>query len=1647
MPHPTADLVATGYPGGIQTSLFDTLFTPPPAPSPDPEESQQTSEAILTINPFVNYRITSADDLAAPPALRLQRNLAAIRALKSIAPDLPATPEQQRALVRYAGWGSLPKVFDPSSDVEEAAHEELTALLTSEEFNSARRSTQTSFFTPPDVITGIYKLLMKLGFNGGNVLEPAAGIGHFIGLLPEDIADDTHWTAIERDPTSAAIASALYPEANVLNCSFEKSVLSNEYFDLVIGNVPFNEVAPVDPIFNAPNFSTHNYFLVRSLAALRPGGIAALITSRFTLDAEGSSVRKVLAQEADLLTAIRLPNHTFSASAGTRIVSDLLILRKREKKRKNFKDVAWLATAEIEGVPFNEFFATNPDQVVGRLCTRLGRHGLELDVVASNETNLEQAIADRTPTQLASGCFTGDPLPPPLARDNLPPEVAEVHEGGFVVVDDNLFVRTGYSLSAHGLRSTKDIRRVKSLTALRDQYDAVISTQTAEAPVTEQHEARTRLNSLYDAFKKEFGPINQEKRTVRRDDVVIIRHPNLRSFRRDPEWPKVAALENYDPETGIAKKADIFSKRVIRPDATVTSCDSIEDALAVCLDQLGRVDLSQIAQLADKPFNTIAASLAGLIYFDPSLDAWVTADEYLSGSNIRTKLADAREAAARNPAFDVNVTALEKVQPEDVPYSQIAAQLGASWIPGTDCLDFICELLSLTETERRNVEIAHNKLDAAWHVSASLENRLAVAASRTWGTDRAHAYRIIEDSLNQRTTEIYDTIVENGVDKTVRNVEETLKAQDKQQEIEARFEEWIWSNPERAHRLATTYNHLFNNIRVPTYDGSFLRLHGASATITFDPHQKNGIWQIIRSGTSLIAHEVGAGKTFLAIAAAMESKRLGLSTKTMIVVPNHMLEDWSRSFLQLYPQANILTATSSDFHSDTRRLFLARIAAGNYDAVIITQSAFTRISVSPAFESDFVAQELARYDVMLAEAKEEGADLTVKKIEKAKEQMETRLERLINRNTKDQLLNFEDLGVDQVMYDEAQAVKNLYTPTKIRGIPTASKPSQRATDMFLKARWLHQQTPGRGLVFLTATPLTNTIAEMYVMLLMTNPEALASAGMYHFDAWASVFTKRVNALELAPDGSTFRVRTRFRFTNVPELFRMFRLRTDVQTAEMLNLPRPSLAGPAETHGYHVVATPPSEALLEYIAEIVERTEKIRQRQVRPEVDNMLLVTTDGRKAALDMRLVRPGIADDPESKLNHFARRCLKIYHDTAAERATQLVFCDLSTPGSSGFSVYRDAREKLIRGYPELGIPGADPDDIAFIHDANNDIKKARLFADMRQGRKRVMFTSTAKSGTGMNVQDRLFAEHHLDCPHRPADIQQREGRILRRGNRYESVRIYRYVTERSFDAYSWQNITYKAEEISKIMTGSISDIRTIDDIGGQVLSADQVKAIATGNPKILRKAEVDQELLKLRRKRAAWNDQRIQNRVDLTRMPDLIRYKERQLAAIQEDIERRVDTHEEAFSLSLDGRTYTDRSDAGEALHKMLIQLTGASDQLTERYVGTFAGFNLIIIARSGFNPVIRLKGSHELDRRVNLYDLTTRGLIASLEALPRSLERLAADTDQRITWELAQLEELKNQSDDAFPGEELYTALTEERDRLEAELNVDKPRAMAA
>ncbi|WP_201750319.1 DEAD/DEAH box helicase family protein [Tautonia marina] len=1572
--------------------------------------------------------------------------LAAIHTLKRIEHEhRPATPEEKGILARFGGFGPVALSIFPDpvtgryKDGWQAIGEELESLLSPEEYASARRTTFNAFYTSPAVIGAMHEAIRRFGVpESATILEPGCGTGNFL----TQAAASMRCIGVELDSLSGRIARAIHPSAEIRIENFRDTKLPEGSIDAVIGNVPFADVR-LD--YGGQKLALHDFFFAKSLDGLKPGGVLALVTSHYTLDKQNAAAREALAEKADFLGAIRLPSDAFK-NEGTKVVTDIVFLRKRAPgEPARHADAGWLESRPlaIEGasVPVNAYFLNHPEMVLGTWSRKDRLYGGDGYSVTANghfEEQLHEAIR-RLPEQAphraeAPAELTVKTKPPAFVP---PPPERHITEGSFYIDDNRRICQVesgeGRPVTYGGteLRSdgTMTGRRLAALIGLRDKARRVLQSQNEGWPEANREEARQALNLAYDRFVRAYGPINKTTFSETKDGTVIRRMPNVVKFREDPDAMLVMALEDYDELTGRAAKAAIMSRDVVGRTPPITRVASAEEGLLVSLNQKGTVSLPFIASLYGKPEEAVIQELGDLIYRDPASGAWETADEYLSG-NVRAKL---KAAEAAGPEFARNLEALKEVQPEDLLPGDIDANPGSPWIPESDIQAFAAELFGVSPPA---IRIGHLKKDAIWSVDADYAATASVAATSDYGTPRANGVTLLEQALNLKTPVIYDTVRSGDKEERVVNQEDTLAAREKQAKIKERFKSWVFSEPERTERLVRIYNDTYNNLRPRQFDGSHLDFPGLNQTIHLRPHQEDAVWRGMSSGNTLLAHAVGAGKTFTMAATGMKMKQAGLIHKPMYVVPNHMLEQFGREFQQLYPNAHLLIAGKEDFAKDRRKLLTAKIASGNWDGIVVTHSSFERIGMSKEYQERFLREQIAEYDELLCDRARMGSDRAqrniIKTIEKQKARREEKLKSLLAEEKKDDGLVFDELGVDHVFVDEAHYFKNLETPTKmdrVAGIQTGG--SERAFDLFMKARYLGERHPGHGVTFATGTPVSNTMVELYTMQRFLDPEGLESRGIGHFDGWAANFGQVVDSMEISPDGASLRARSRFaRFVNLPELQSMFRAFADVQTAGMLNLPTPALEGGKP----HIVACPMSMEQAEIQTRLVERYERIRKEKVDPREDNALAITTDGRKLALDARLVSPEAADHPDSKVNALADNVASIWQRTQPTRGTQLIFCDMGVnPTAWGYSVYDDIRAKL----EARGIPRSE---IASIGDADSDAKKQALFDKVRSGTVRVLLGSTQKMGTGTNVQKRLAALHHVDAPWKPAEVEQREGRILRQGNTNPEVAIYRYVTEGSFDAYMWQALETKAKFIGQVMTGDIT-ARSADDIGGQELSYAEVKAIASGNPAVLTLAEADAELQRLSILKKNHADEQYLARRALRELPETIERTKRRIAGLTADLATAEARAEGEYRI--DGRL-CDRSEASERLGFRLEALPEKVRQVSRTPLGHWRGLEFGIVQHPSGAPEVYLQGQATRHQQLSRDHHGPRAVLGAISRLLGSYRQQMDANERDLALAETQLRDYQSRLGSAFEHEAYLKELEGLRDQLKSALSATTPEA---
>ncbi len=1564
-----------------------------------------------------NFRITDDAIGIGGAKEKFRNNMAAINLLHELEiENRLATPEEQEVLSRYVGWGGLSMAFDEHNAAWAEEFKELYASLSPEEYRAAMESTLTAFYTPPVVIKAMYDVLDRLGFSQGNILEPSCGTGNFFGLLPESM-QNSKLHGVEIDSLTGRIAKQLYQKANIAIEGFEKTNLPDDHFDVVLGNVPFGEIRVNDSRYNAQKFLIHDYFFAKALDKVRAGGVVMFITSKGTMDKASPEVRKYIAQRAELLGAIRLPDNTFKANAGTEVTSDILILQKRDRVMDIEPDWVHLDTDE-NGVTMNRYFVEHPEMVLGEIKmenTRFGtfepvckaRKDIPLSELLSNAVqriNGEIPELDNRVDEISDEQELSVPADP------------NVRNFSFTLVDGRVYFRENDRMQPASVSMTAE-NRIKGLIQIRDCVRKLIEYQTDDYPEEMIRTEQENLNRLYDVYTAKYGLINSRG--------------NYLAFASDESYFLLCSLEVLDDEGNFKRKADMFTKRTIKPHREVTSVETASEALALSIGEKARVDLPYMEQLTGKTQAELVQDLQGVIFKVPNCEhvSYVAADEYLSG-NVRNKLTVADLAAKNDPELAVNVEALEKVIPKDLSAAEISVRLGATWIPQEDIQRFVMELLTPSSYAAGRLKVRYTPINGDWFIENKSSDMGNVKADSTYGTKRASAYRIIEDTLNLRDTRIFDYVYdEHGNKKAVFNAKETTAAQAKQEVIKQAFQDWIWKDPERRNRLVRYYNDTFNSVRPREYDGSHITFGGISPEITLRPHQVNAIAHILYGGSTLLAHKVGAGKTFEMVAAAQENKRLGLCQKSMFVVPNHLVGQWASEYLRLYPSANILVTTKRDFETGNRKKFCGRIATGDYDAVIIGHSQFEKIPMSIGRQREQLEKQLDDIEHGIDDVQaSKGEQFTVKQLMKTRKAIKTKLEKLNDTKRKDTVIDFEQLGVDRLFIDESHFYKNLYLYTKMRNVGgIAQTEAQKSSDLFMKCRYLDEITGNRGTVFATGTPVSNSMVELYSVQRYLQYDTLAQNGLQHFDSWASTFGETVTALELAPEGTNYRAKTRFaKFYNLPELMQMFREVADIQTADMLKLPVPTV-------NYHNIKTKPSEIQTEMVASLAKRAEKVRARLVEPNIDNMLKITNDGRKLALDQRMIDPMLPDDPESKVNACVDNVYRIWEEHADTKATQLVFCDLSTPKNDGtFNVYDDMREKLIA----RGIPA---EQIRFIHEATTDAQKKELFGKVRSGEVRVLFGSTPKMGAGTNVQDRLIAIHNLDCPWRPSDLEQRQGRIERQGNMFPEVEVYRYVTEQTFDAYLYQLVESKQKFISQIMT-SKSPVRSAEDVDEVALSFAEVKMLATGDARFKEKMDLDIQVSKLRVLKQSYLSEHydLEDRI-LKFYPQTIKEYEERIAGYESDAalaEQHKPQGEDKFCpMTIKGVTFTEKAVAGE----MLLAVCKENILANPVEIGSYRGFRMEVYYDTlNTHYCLNLcgKAKHKVDLGADALGNLTR-IENELSKLPARLE--AAKTKKAET--IAQLETAKEEIKKPFAFEDELKEKTERLNALNIELNLNE------
>ncbi len=1544
---------------------------------------------------------------------RFRRNAEAIKVLKECEfENRFATPEEQLVLSKYVGWGGLPEAFDENNSAWANEFAELYTILSPEEYAAARESTLTAFYTPPDVINAIYKAMEQMGFKEGNLLEPSCGIGNFIGMLPKSMKS-TKIYGVEIDTISAGIAQQLYQKSSIAAQGFEEVNVPDSFFDGVIGNVPFGDFKVLDKRYDKYNFLIHDYFFAKSLDKLRPGGIMALVTSTGTMDKKNSSVRKYIAQRAELLGAIRLPNNTFKGNAGTEVVSDILFLQKRDRLVDIERDWVHLDTDE-NGITMNSYFVQNPEMILGEMKTVSGRFGEEVTCVPFENADLSELLSEAVANihgEISEYAVT-DELE---EEDNSIPANPTVRNFSYTVVDDKIYFRENSRMAPIEVSATAE-NRIKGMIGIRDCVRNLIELQSEDYPDEEIKAEQAKLNAVYDTYVKKYGHINSRA--------------NKSAFGDDSSFALLSALEIIGDEGEFERKADIFFKRTIMPHKPVTQVDTASEALAVSIGEKAIIDMEYMKRLTGKEEDEIFNDLKGVIFLNPLYNGnddnqvkYFMADEYLSG-NVREKLAIAKKFAEADSSFNINIEALGKVQPEDLTASEISVRLGSTWLPIDVVQQFVHEFLNTPAYVKSSIVVHYSQYTGEWSIDGKSYDRSNVKAYNTYGSSRINAYKIIEETLNLKDVRIFDYVEDiDGSRKPVLNKKETAIAQSKQELIKQGFQEWVWSDPQRRERLCKLYNERFNSIRPREYDGSHIVFSGMNPEITLREHQRNAVAHILYGGNTLLAHAVGAGKTFEMVAAAMESKRLGLCNKSLFVVPNHLTEQWAAEFLQLYPSANILVATKKDFETKNRKRFCGRIATGDYDAVIIGHSQFEKIPMSIERQRASLEQQENEITNGIAELKRNrGENFSIKQLEKAKKAIRQKIEKLNDQSRKDDVVTFEELGVDRLFIDESHYYKNLYLYTKMRNVGgIAQTEAQKSSDLFMKCRYLDELTGGRGTVFATGTPISNSMVELYTIQRYLQYDTLAKNELQHFDAWASTFGETVTAIELTPEGTGYRAKTRFaKFFNLPELMSMFKEVADIRTADMLELPVPQA-------NFHNVAVKPSEIQKDMVAKLAERAELVRKGNVDASVDNMLKITNDGRKLALDQRMLNEMLPDFEGSKINACIDNIYRIWEETADKKSAQLVFCDLSTPKNDGtFSVYNDIRKKLI----ERGIPESE---VRFIHEADTDVKKKELFQKTRKGEVRVLLGSTQKMGAGTNVQDRLIALHDIDCPWRPSDLEQRAGRIIRQGNSNPEVEIYRYVTEQTFDAYLYQLVEGKQKFASQIMT-SKSPVRSADDIDETALSYAEIKMLATGNPYIKEKMDLDIQVQKLKLLKANYLSEKYNLEDKIIKFyPQKIAALNNTIKALEQDLataKAHPKPSDDSFvGIEIDGKYISEKADAGKAILEFCKQMNNP-DPIA---IGKYRGFDMELQFSSGILHCyeIALKGA--TTQKVSLGDDPNGNITRIDNAIGRIAEHIenaqAELKNIQTQFETAQIEVQK-----PFAQEEELKAKTKRQIEVE-------------
>ena len=1584
---------------------------------PEFEKKKVRKTTTFDIHPEIknkdrNQFIITDDNLGiGTPKEKYQRNIEAIKVLKKCEEeDRFATPEEQRVLAEYVGWGGLSQAFDENNIQWSNEYKELKSLLTEEEYKNAMESTLTAFYTPPIVIRSMYKALENMGFKNGNILEPSCGVGNFLGMIPDTLKTSNLY-GVELDSISGRIARELYQKSSIAVEGFEKTELPDSFFDVAIGNVPFGDFKLNDKRYDKNNFLVHDYFFAKTLDKVRPGGVIAFITSKGTMDKENPAVRKYIAQRAELLGAIRLPDTTFKNNAGTEVTSDIIFLQKRDGITDIIPDWVYLDKDE-NGITMNKYFIDNPDMIMGNMEMVSTRFGYDSACKIEDNSKLEDMLNNAI-TNIHAEINEYDIEEVDEEDLSIPADV-NVRNFSYTIVDGKVYFRENSKMYPQELALTTE-NRVKSMIELRDCVRRLIDLQINDYPDEDINKEQIKLNSLYDNFNKKYGLINSRANNI--------------AFSNDSSYFLLCSLEILNENGELARKADMFTKRTIRPHVEIKKVDNANEALIISISEKAKVDMDFIMELTGKSEDEIVKDLEGDIFLIPTNSnekVYVTQDEYLSG-NVRQKLRDAEYYNSINPIYDSNIRYLKEAQPKDLSASEISIRLGATWIPESDIKDFIKYLLEPNYYNSERIKVHYSEVNGEWNIENKSIDKWNVKANTTYGTSRANAYRIIEDSLNLRDIKIFDyEYDDNGKRTQVLNKKETAIAQGKQEQIKLKFNEWIWSDPDRRERLTKIYNELYNSIKNREYDGSHISFGGMNPEIKLRTHQANAIARILYGGNTLLAHEVGAGKTFEMVAAAMESKRLGLCNKSLFVVPNHIIEQFASEFLQLYPSANILVSTKKDFETANRKKFCSRIATGDYDAIIIGHSQFEKIPMSVERQVKILNQQLDDITRGIKELKANGGEnFSIKSLMKSQKSIQNKLDKLNSQDRKDDVITFEELGVDRLFVDEAHYYKNLYLYTKMRNVGgIAQTEAQKSSDLFMKCRYLDELTGNRGVIFATGTPISNSMVELYTMQRYLQYDKLLDNHLQHFDSWASTFGETITAIELAPEGTGYRSKTRFaKFYNLPELMSLFKEVADIQTSDTLNLPVPKA-------NYNNIVIKPSDVQLELVESFGERAELVRNKQVPSNEDNMLKITNDGRKLALDQRLINEMLPDYETSKVSVCADNVYKIWEENKDKKLTQLLFCDMSTPHNDGtFNVYDDIRNKLI----EKGIP---EDEIEFIHNAGTEVKKKELFAKVRKGQVRILIGSTQKMGAGTNCQDKLIALHDLDCPWRPSDLTQRSGRIIRQGNQNDEVFIYRYVTEKTFDAYLYQLVENKQKFIAQIMT-SKTPLRTAEDIDEVALSYAEIKALAAGNPLIIEKTDLDAQVSKLQLLKQSHLSEiyELEDKVRKT-YPNQIKGLENRIVGYEKDIEVRDKNYkEDIFEMTILGTKYMERAEAGTRILEECKKMTNPNPI----EIGEFCGFKMEISFDS-FSREFLINLKCNLSHPTILGTSNT-GNITRIENLLDNFENKLSEKKTELENVKVQFENAKNELKRPFPQEDELQEKTKRLNELNVLLNLNE------